>query len=136
MPGEFFVAGGQQEEGGCSRQASSPHSPWAHQVPDNDDDDDDDDDDNDDDDINDSDSPRSDNGAIVKCQASNSIGKSEETRTLNIFCKSDNEMMVVLNTTRKKWSGNLSSNAAFFNGHKKYAYYERQHVCMCILYTE
>lgn len=28
---------------------------------------------------------RSDNGAIVKCQASNSIGKSEETRTLNIF---------------------------------------------------
>ena len=47
-----------------------------------------DDGDDDDDDINDSDSPRSDNGAIVKCQASNSIGKSEETRTLNIFCKS------------------------------------------------
>ena len=30
---------------------------------------------------------RNDNGAIVKCQASNSIGKSEETTTLDIFCE-------------------------------------------------
>ena len=35
------------------------------------------------------DSPsRADNGAIVKCRASNSIGKSEETTTLDIFCES------------------------------------------------
>ena len=30
---------------------------------------------------------RADNGAIVKCRSSNSIGKSEETTTLDIFCK-------------------------------------------------
>ena len=30
---------------------------------------------------------RSQNGAIVKCEVSNAIGKSEETQTLDIFCE-------------------------------------------------